>query len=152
MRKYFLLSTIALLAATNVNAANYAQDELVVNAEVAYAVDLNCSALDFGKIIMKVNSTQDSTVTIFDDVDGFTGDILDVQDGAQAVCEDVSGEGHMGTIEDTSVVLSHESTEDQLSATITQTYDLWLGGTLTIPAGSPSGKYTGTVTVTSTWE
>jgi len=41
MRKYFLLSTIALLAATNVNAANYAQDELVVNAEDAYAADLN---------------------------------------------------------------------------------------------------------------
>ncbi|MBE6451270.1 MAG: DUF4402 domain-containing protein [Alphaproteobacteria bacterium] len=152
MRKYFLLSAVALLAATNVNATYQAQDELVVNAEVAYAVDLNCSALDFGKIIMKVNPTQDSTVTIFDGVDGFTGDILDVQGGNQATCDSDKMNSTIGTAEDTSVVLSHESTADKLSATITQTYDNWFGGTLTIPAGSPSGKYTGTTTVTVTFE
>jgi len=51
MRKYFLLSAVALLTATNVNAGNYA--DLHVGVDVEYASTFSCAqALDFGTIVI----------------------------------------------------------------------------------------------------
>jgi len=55
MRKYFLLSAIALLAATNVNATtDYA--EVTARAKIEVANTFECDDVDWGTIVVKAEN------------------------------------------------------------------------------------------------
>ncbi|MBQ2811252.1 MAG: DUF4402 domain-containing protein [Alphaproteobacteria bacterium] len=165
MRKYFLLSAVALLATTTANAGtDYA--EVTAKATIEVAAQGSCSNLNFGTIVVKANNAE-STVKITqlhaDDTATVTttGDILSVSDAVASIC-DFEGDELMG-IQDwddleipSTVTLNGPS--GNITATLEQAYNpageeylRLIGGTLTIPAKILAGDYIGAFTASIVW-
>ena len=67
MRKYFLLSAVALMVATNVNAAGQSSFNASVNIELASKVQCTRD-LDFGKIVVVADEDVNSKLILEDSV------------------------------------------------------------------------------------
>ena len=159
MRKYFLISAVALMAATSANATtDYA--EVTAKATIEVAGTISCTDLDFGTIVVKQNNA-DSIVNTFvgtDENEDFisasskTGDIISVSGASPAHCS-YTDDYHTSSGIDipTSVTLS--GSNGSMTATLKMSDESWfyIEGTLTIPAHVKAGEYTGTFTVTATY-
>ncbi|MBE6451275.1 MAG: hypothetical protein E7016_04855 [Alphaproteobacteria bacterium] len=151
MRKYFLLSAVALMVATNVNAESYVQGSITAEARLVSATGLDCSDLNFGTIVTKANRTQVSRVITDLDTNEFTGDIIDViNPGYGAYCQ-IDGSDATPSFETQRIMLYHESGSGYVNLKIETGADYYLRGELSIPQTAPDGLYTGTVTVVATY-
>ncbi|MBE6451575.1 MAG: hypothetical protein E7016_06395 [Alphaproteobacteria bacterium] len=88
MRKYFLLSAVALMMATNVN-ANDSAVLVDVTGEIIIPTTIECGTMNFGKIYLKPNNVE-STVRLLpttssDNVSAY-GDVITVQGASGAEC------------------------------------------------------------------
>ena len=149
MRKYFLLSAVALLTATTANATtDYA--EVTARATIEVAGTLDCTDLDFGTIVVKQNN-KDTYV----DVDPFsTGitfgtDIIKVTGSGMSYC--TSDNDYLDVLTTNEISLVSEETDDVLTVQITNHDQTELSGYLSIPANVKAGEYTGSFTVTQTY-
>ncbi|MBE6451290.1 MAG: hypothetical protein E7016_04930 [Alphaproteobacteria bacterium] len=151
MRKYFLLSAAALMAATNVNAemsatADYAQ--IGVSASVSYATKVECSQdLSFGNVVVNSNITEDQTVRLDPDYRNIekSSGIADVIDSHVGMCDfDIT------SLDGQLIGLDSES-GDGITARLEvfqdteTTYNL--GGTLNIYPDATPTSYSATLTV-----
>ncbi|MBE6451472.1 MAG: DUF4402 domain-containing protein [Alphaproteobacteria bacterium] len=151
MRKYFLLSAVALLATSTANATtDYA--EVTAKATIEVAGTFTCEDLDFGTIVVKQNNPAFtvSTGDGFEDLDHNVVLSWDGGDGAECSF-DVEGATY-GTIPsfkitngtdtmDVNAYIGYNSAEGAAS----------IDGTLSIPANVKAGDYTGSFTVTATY-
>ncbi|MBQ8869780.1 MAG: hypothetical protein IJ019_00205 [Alphaproteobacteria bacterium] len=144
MRKYFLTSAVALLAASNVIAASYA--EVTANAEVTFAVKSNCSNLEFGNIILDldtINNNLGATITI--DENGYTASegVLRVVDYQISTCDFENVEVPE------SITLYDGEKELGVSLTVLGANSEKIGGTFSFDESVQEGNYTGKFTVVS---
>ena len=87
MRKYFLISDVALITETNVNASEPITGSMKVNVDIKNVTQLSCSDLNFGTVYLKANN-QASTVK----TDGtVTGDVIQTVGAESAECEGIQG-------------------------------------------------------------
>jgi len=155
MRKYFLLSAVAMLVATSANATtDYA--EVTAKATIEVANTFTCSDLNFGTIVVKQNNG-DSKV-IANSVVGviFEGDILSVSsDASYSQChgfgETMDPEGSFNTSVPDSVPLTDGTNELEVKPSLDSSSMDIIGGELEIPAHVKAGEYTGSFTVTFTY-
>ena len=159
MRKYFLLSAIALLATSTANADNYAEIEMT--AKITEANSITCSPLNFGHIVLdNKNVSNDGSIKIlfdgFEITDHGSGKrIVAVNDSSAAIC-DISN-GSTITFPDNAKITGPNV--DLLVGDFQAYYDsemgdvYRIGATLYIPGEmeSLSGNYTGSFTVTTTY-
>ena len=166
MRKYFLISTVALMTATNVNAIADS-GTVQVKAQVNMVNTMSCSAMDFGTIYLKAGNAF-STLS-FDDTFWVetTGDIISYSQPTPSTCT-LSGEydsvgydlhilGSNGlNIVELNGGTGEEDGESGMSAWIDEigaqvstssglSMDLY--GKLNIPANFTGGSLTGSFTV-----
>ncbi|MBE6451138.1 MAG: DUF4402 domain-containing protein [Alphaproteobacteria bacterium] len=161
MRKYFLLSAVALMATSTANATtDYA--EVTAKAKIKTALVIDCGngttdEMDFGTIIVKANH---SGGTVRLGSTSGTGDILAVEDsGGDLIC--YSGM-EQSVVNDLSfpeeVILSGNVSGDELilrpsvkdKVDNMDVHDFILGGYLEIPEGASDDTYTGSFTITYT--
>ena len=163
MRKYFLLSAVALLTATNVNATtDYAN--IVASANIEYSNEVSCTEMKFGNIVLK-NNKEDAYVYLGNSV-GTSANVLSVTGAQSAVCTstmDYPGENYwiIDFADENNVrsaYLYHEDFDNEtgvgtmLSITdIMGEPDGYIYGKLQIPAGTPSGQYTGSIKIQFTY-
>ena len=150
MRKYFLLSAVALLAATTANATtDYA--EVTAKATIEVAGTLECGDMNFGTIVVKSGRTESTTITMDENGASFDENhILSVTDDSISWCTsdyiDAEGSSFFG---DTTVTLTGDN--GTLSVDIIDYNYGDIYSKLTIPANVKAGTYTGTFTVTLTY-
>ncbi|MBQ8870868.1 MAG: DUF4402 domain-containing protein [Alphaproteobacteria bacterium] len=159
MRKYFLLSAVAILAATNVNATtDYA--EVTAKATIEVAGTFECSDLDFGTIVVKQGNAE-SIVTAFmsyDENEDFiqasskSGDIISVSGASTASCGYID-DYHTPSGVDIPTSVTLIGNNGSMTAALKMSDESWfyIDGTLTIPANVKAGEYTGSFTVTATY-
>ena len=156
MRKYFLLSAVALMAATTANATtDYA--EVTAKATIEVAGQLDCSnSIDFGTIVVKQNNAE-STVVLDENYEilgeiQYTGDIISVTNASsfpRCGLPDISITN--ASIPENIVIKSGtESLPLKLTSSIGSD-GVNIYATLTIPAKVKAGDYTGSFTVTATY-
>jgi len=148
MRKYFLLSAVALLATSTANATtDYA--EVTAKATIEVAGTFECIDKDWGKIVVKQNNEEFKI-----DTNGETtsADLISANGDGFIYCDGTNEDASI-TIED--AILTNQDTNktiymdvslDGIDSTGTQ-----LSSSLTIPSGIVSGEYTGSFTVTRTY-
>jgi len=134
MRKYFLLSAVALLATSTANATtDYA--EVTAKATIEVAGTFDCPEIDFGKIVVKQNNAESRVYE-----GGPEGDIISVEKNPELLqctfnSEKIDLVAHMSL-----------TNPEAPGKVITLNYE---GGyTLIIPANITAGEYTGTTTMT----
>ncbi|MBE6450496.1 MAG: DUF4402 domain-containing protein [Alphaproteobacteria bacterium] len=178
MRKYFLLSAVALLSANTVIAAEQGEiANMQVTANVSVVSEVNCSTLDFGNIYIRANN-KPSSVTVgaysnsgdnypirWDgDVTGATGgkagrcDLSGIYEGYSVLYPDhVSLTGGFGGPSDDPN--SEEAYITNLYAEYVDRHaidpdmekygdSIDVGGTLNIPENFSGGELSGTITIT----
>ena len=147
MRKYFLLSAVAMLMATNVNAENNAYSELAVNVTIAHANEVNCSDVNFGTLYLKAGHS-DVNVRLIDDVttESDSPDFVSADAPMAAYCQ-LNTPSVMYFSSET-VTLSAEGESKVLTFKPEQWDDNSINGTLSIPAGVTPTSYTGSFEVT----
>ena len=152
MRKYFLLSAVALMVATTANATtDYA--EVTAKATIEVAGTFSCSNLNFGTIVVKQNNAD--TMVWADSYDGFedeplSTDVISQTGVSTAYCSKL----HDNDIHDVSYPTTFSLTGGGSTLTATISYDSANGefdGSLSIPAQVKAGEYTGSFTVTYTY-
>jgi len=85
MRKYFLFTAVALLAATNVNADKFGT--VNVNATVEQVTRITCSALELGTIYIDSSKGSSGSYTInLGNAENIEGAIVRVDDTSQPRC------------------------------------------------------------------
>ncbi|MBE6451080.1 MAG: hypothetical protein E7016_03860 [Alphaproteobacteria bacterium] len=152
MRKYFLLSAVALMAATSANATtDYA--EVTAKANIQVAKKITCTDVGFDNIVVKENN---SAVTIqhdggFPNGDVFsasftrgrcyngdpeTGEMISDLDGFEFLTNDIELTATGGS---EGVFLSVYTADDEIL------------GNLEIPASVKAGAYEGHFTITKTY-
>ena len=157
MRKYFLLSAVALMAATTANAeTNYA--EVTASAEVELASSFSCGDLHFGKLVIK-KINEESYIT-FDGPDGYYsyGDILSdgADTGFNSGCSEIDNYDTANiTIPDVELTADGVDTKLTLSELNVGEYDEerghhYISGKLNIPANVKAGYYSNSFTIMST--
>ena len=161
MKKYFLLSAVALLATTTANAAAVG-GSFSATADMVAATKISCSQnLDFGTIVFTGNAnlggvsgyamiTPDGEIKISDDVVSMTGATPalcsadeDFGDSAQIVIH--------GGYDDSSYQLKLTDTTTNKTTCASVSYkiqgsDIYFGGAIDEACGMYAGTYTGTVT------
>ncbi|MBQ8870779.1 MAG: DUF4402 domain-containing protein [Alphaproteobacteria bacterium] len=159
MRKYFLLSAVVMLVATNANATSESAT-FQAKAQVNMVNYVTCSDLDFGTIYLKTDN-EPSTLTIPAMGSGLiekTGDITTYTGGEAAECTFSST---FNTIDENWSIITDDYLQldggegDDMHATITDMTVYFdtnqkarIGGTLNIPRGFSGGTLTGTYTFT----
>ncbi|MBQ8870895.1 MAG: DUF4402 domain-containing protein [Alphaproteobacteria bacterium] len=160
MRKYFLLSTVALMMATNANATAVG-GSFSATAELIEATTISCSQnLNFGTIVFTehYNSgegggyamiTPDGETKISNDVVSMTGATPalcsadeDFGDSAQIVIHGGDDSSYQLKLTDTT---TNKTTCASVSYKI-QGSDIYFGGAIDGACGMYAGTYTGTVT------
>ena len=150
MRKYFLLSAVAALAASTANATtDYA--EVTARATIQVAGTLDCeSSIDWGTIVVKQGH---GDITIASDDADLPDGILSMPyaGGIMAFCG--YGEDDAIQFQPTTVTLAKK---DGGEGILTYKPEYSGGhesivGTLTIPAGTVSGDYEGSFTAVRTY-
>ncbi|MBE6450554.1 MAG: DUF4402 domain-containing protein [Alphaproteobacteria bacterium] len=154
MRKYFLLSAVALLTATTANATtDYA--EVTAKATIEVASVFSCSDLNFGKIVVK-NGHEDTYVVLGYEVEYDKENIISFSEYEMAACNNL-----LEVTGNDSIMLDHATLPEtitlsgpngsKLTVSDYQIFDWDFGGKLNIPAGIQAGEYTGSFTVTVTY-
>ncbi|MBE6450653.1 MAG: hypothetical protein E7016_01665 [Alphaproteobacteria bacterium] len=159
MRKYFLLSAVALMISviTNKTYAD-AMGNATVNVE-AFIMDtyeFNCDA-EFGTILRSASAQGEQTIQ----VDQYSGEttlsdgISLPYDNTRFECRFPSGFSYFSEDKQVDFTLYGEDTGE---GSPTLSGEIWIGdgsenigGILTIPASAPSGAYSGTVTFSVTF-
>ena len=148
MRKYFLLSAVALLATSTANATtDYA--EVTAKATIEVAGTFTCDPIDYGTIVVKQGNEE---FTIYQSGESSSNDLISISGVSGGYCELSTDGVFMEDKELDDVVLKNENGD-----TITL-IDLWMEGgsnsilhTLEIPADVKPGDYTGSFTITQTY-
>ena len=155
MRKYFLLSAVALLAASTANAeTEYA--EVTVKATLVDANQFSCSDMDFGIIVLKSGAMIASTVTLQNTGEPITtGKILSVSGTNTPLCEHARGEqvevNFPESLTLTSIHTGEEMTVTNFEKVNDNGYEFNIIATLNIPETYADDEYIGTFTLTSTY-
>ncbi|MBQ2810675.1 MAG: hypothetical protein IJF12_00730 [Alphaproteobacteria bacterium] len=161
MRKYFLTCAVALLATTNVNAASYAEIQML--AKVTEANSVECTPLNFGHIVLDGNNDSESYVKILmDNVEiSDTDRVISVTDYTSSYCTGLTdltptasfpsyatltGPNGNLNIRDFKLYTRDEGGIDNYIGATLYFYDDTSGG-----LSDHSGDYEGTVTVTFTY-
>ncbi|MBQ8870588.1 MAG: hypothetical protein IJ019_04355 [Alphaproteobacteria bacterium] len=145
MRKYFLLSAVALMISGTANART-TFDYMNVSANLIGAEEMTCSDLTFGDIIIK-NENKESTIEAGVGWFETTGDIIQVTGYEAGYCN----EAYYPTLESDTITLKGP---DSTTLTITGVYpeDGYISGTLNIPANVTKGEYSANILVLGTYE
>jgi len=156
MRKYFLLSAVALMAATSANATtDYA--EVTAKATIEVANTVSCTDLDFGTIVVKSGNKDSSVIAdgylYGNDSLRFTGDILSVSGKGYSECNFIEGSAYVMVSDSVTVQQStilNDGKGNSMSLTLGDDGSGRVYGTLlTVPAEVVAGEYTGTFSVTA---
>ncbi|MBE6450848.1 MAG: hypothetical protein E7016_02660 [Alphaproteobacteria bacterium] len=154
MRKYFLLFAVALLVTSNVNATtDYA--EVTAKATIEVANKIECSNLNFGKIVVKKNNEATTVISTPDDGMGdevvLSKDILSHTGMSSVYCEDAAmAMDQLGYSFPPTVTLT--GTGGNLTAKLSSVSYGKIEGQLSIPNNVTGGDYTGSFTVSFTYE
>ncbi|MBE6450758.1 MAG: hypothetical protein E7016_02205 [Alphaproteobacteria bacterium] len=149
MRKYFLLSAVALLAATSANATtDYA--EVTARATIEVAGTFSCTDLDFGTLVFKQGNEAFNY-----GVDGYFGtgtythkDLISASN-ISFNCELPLGIYNAAI---TDITLKNENSDElTLNLLLGMANSFWYEPFLEIPANIQPGTYTGTFTITLTY-
>jgi len=147
MRKYFLLSAVALLATSNAN-AEFSDGQyygiITANASIVNATKVTCTDLDFGRIVLDNQRTTDTTIEISPTNGKITSSdsVISVTNYKMGNCNPISVEGMGGEI----VIDLKNEHGDTINAEITG-FEKNIGGILTIPSDAKDGDYSGSYTV-----
>ncbi|MBE6450949.1 MAG: DUF4402 domain-containing protein [Alphaproteobacteria bacterium] len=152
MRKYFLLSAVAMLMATNAN-ADAVLGTFSATAQIERYNEITCTPLNFGTILYAANATDSVAITIDE-----LNDIYINGDNVKQTGEHSRAECSVAnlTMENSVTIIPNEEifslTDDLALQDITFAQSdglLFIGGTLTIEPNVFSGTYTGTVGFTA---
>jgi len=145
MRKYFLLSAVALLATSTANAkTDYAGDNARATIEVAG--DLNCEDIDWGTIVVK---RQNEAFTIDSSGKTNSSDLISISGRGDAECMGAEWDVYtFSSVTDTK--LTNENGDEITLTNITHD-TAFVKANLNIPAHVQPGEYTGSFTVTQTY-
>ncbi|MBQ2811286.1 MAG: DUF4402 domain-containing protein [Alphaproteobacteria bacterium] len=151
MRKYFLTTAVALLAATNVT--GYDTGSVNVNANIINITEVDSNPLNFGNIFVTENN-EAGTVVISSATGepAVTGGVRKVTN-ASAATFNLSSDEMLSATPDIPSEVTLKNGDKSLSVTGISIIGLVdggvaLGGTLNIPSSVPAGEYTGNITVT----
>ena len=150
MRKYFLLSAVALLTTSTANATtDYA--EVTAKATIEVAGTLECSDWNWGIIVVKQNNAEFTM-----DSDGTTEskDVISYDNGGQdalvhCTIPNNSTSSWYDGLELSDITLTSGS--NKITIKNVYAYLSFINGTLSIPANVKAGEYTGSFTVTHTY-
>ncbi|MBE6451291.1 MAG: hypothetical protein E7016_04935 [Alphaproteobacteria bacterium] len=166
MRKYFLLSAVAILAATNVNATtDYA--EVTARATIEMANEVTCSEFNFGTFVIKKGNGEisfDSSQIGMDELSHLSGDInslISHSGYTSAVCSlsDMDNAIIDGATTSTNyVTLKGKKSSKTLNAELKSggympgsSDGVYFSGILTIPEDIEADEYTGSFTINFTY-
>ena len=152
MRKYFLLTSAALLAATSANATtDYA--EVTAKATIEVAGSIYCNDIDFGTIVVKQNN-EESTVTMDSDSGNVytDGDILSVSNsGPYFYCSDGDGMEISGpSLSFPASIVLENGEVGEMTVNLSLNGAERIDAVLNIPSQVQSGDYSTSFTVTHT--
>ena len=159
MRKYFLLSAVALMISGTANATtDYA--EVTAKATIEVANQIECTDLNFGTIVVK-QSNKSSQIEICENADDDLSstldingdDILSVTGYSPAHCVGAyhpSSESGLNPLSYTTVI-TNENGDKLTVSDLFQVDEEFICGKLTIPANVKAGEYTGSFTVSVTY-
>ena len=143
MRKYFLISAVALMAATSANATtDYA--EVTAKATIEVANTFTCPNLDWGTIVVK---QQNDDIIIVSESGSDSDDLISYSGTGKTEC-------NIDVMNDYGETISlKNSSGDTINILIQSEYSESpsLISTITIPANVKAGEYTGLFTVTKTY-
>ncbi|MBE6450481.1 MAG: hypothetical protein E7016_00775 [Alphaproteobacteria bacterium] len=159
MRKYFLLSAAALLAATSANATtDYA--EVTAKATIEVAGTFECDDMDWGTIVVKQGNSDieiDGEIPIQEFVSSYD-DLISVSGKSYTCCTASDGNTLWDEEIDINDFVLTNSSGDTMSASAYGAVGDQCGSgrgiissTLRIPAEVKAGEYTGSFTVTYTY-
>ncbi|MBQ2810689.1 MAG: DUF4402 domain-containing protein [Alphaproteobacteria bacterium] len=162
MRKYFLLSAVALMSASNVMAASES-GTFQAKAQVNIVNHVTCSDMDFGTIYLKAGNARSTiymdaaeNIEITGDITSYTGQkpakctltgTFDFEDMAYNLIIDDKLELTGGTGDDYDGMDGYPAWIDSVSTDV-EGNEITIGGTLNIPAKFTGGTLTGTFTFT----
>ena len=143
MRKYFLLSAVAMLITTTANATtDYA--EVTAKATIEVAGTFSCPEIDFGTIVVK----QGNEEFVISDNTSESEDLISMSGYSNiSVCDN---EQAIDNLESSTELTSAEGNKLSLNI-VTNTDSEDIHTELTIPANVKPGEYTGSFTVTATY-
>ncbi|MBE6450456.1 MAG: hypothetical protein E7016_00650 [Alphaproteobacteria bacterium] len=148
MRKYFLLSAVALMAATSANAEN-SYGTVEVNADIKYVNNITCSSLELGTIYLDSASEEDGTFSVsIDQAYNLGGSVVRVDGADASECNfGLTSEIDLSKVymEDTITLGNKDNTIDvalDMQQTGMDGVRLLIRADVTIPAGMPAGHYT----------
>ncbi|MBQ2810533.1 MAG: DUF4402 domain-containing protein [Alphaproteobacteria bacterium] len=147
MRKYFLLSAVALLTATSANATtDYA--EVTAKATIEVAGTFECSDIDFGTIVVKQGNED---IYLSSNGTSMSDDLISVSgDGNFSCSSSYLNLDNLLEIEDVS--LTNESGDTLTLTNLALDVSLgYIGRDLIIPADVKAGDYTGSFTIILTY-
>ncbi|MBQ8870397.1 MAG: DUF4402 domain-containing protein [Alphaproteobacteria bacterium] len=151
MRKYFLLSAVALIAATTANATtDYA--EVTAKATIEVANKYDCGEVNWGTIVVKQNNS-DILLQMDSDTGKVTSgsdDVISVTGASRAQCDNSETELYPEGMNIPSITLRADGKTQTLTYA-PDGYGDFIGGSLTIPAKIEAGTYTGSFTITETY-
>ncbi|MBE6451678.1 MAG: DUF4402 domain-containing protein [Alphaproteobacteria bacterium] len=155
MRKYFLISAVALLATSTAFATtDYA--EVTAKATIEVAGTFECSDLNFGKIVVK-QKNKDITLALYDTEFEHEG-IISWTGSDYAHCNNISPDpslsGETGANVPETITLKGSTSNATLTLKPDISYELqelMVGGWLTIPENVTADTYIGSFTLTYTY-
>ncbi|MBE6451469.1 MAG: hypothetical protein E7016_05855 [Alphaproteobacteria bacterium] len=149
MRKYFLLSAVALLATSTANATtDYAEVTAKATIQVAGTLECNGGEVDYGTIVVK----QDNEEFVIDYYGESTSeDFISMSgEGNISSCAPGGSGEYLNNFTASTELTSAEGNKLSLNAYINKDSEELLTE-LTIPANVKAGEYTGSFTVTYTY-
>ena len=147
MRKYFLLSAVALLATSTANATtDYA--EVTAKATIEVAGTFTCGDINWGTIVVKQNNKETYIDLLIETSSEAGPDVLSYEPISEggSYC-DLSQSAHYEYDKDITLTSDEGNT---MTASVYNEGEK-LGGKLNIPANVKAGDYTGSFTVTATY-
>ncbi|MBQ2811454.1 MAG: hypothetical protein IJF12_04715 [Alphaproteobacteria bacterium] len=148
MRKYFLLSAVALLSATTANATtDYA--EVTARATIEVAGTFECDDIDYGTIVVKQNNKE----ALINSFDTLPEDIISISNNnASLISCSVPTSEFNSDIEISDVTLKNEQGDViTLTSIIAESATGNIHSQLLIPNNVKTGEYTGSFTLTYTY-
>ncbi|MBE6450994.1 MAG: hypothetical protein E7016_03405 [Alphaproteobacteria bacterium] len=153
MRKYFLLSAVALLTATNVNAASNESANVQVIGNIVATSFFSCSELNFGNIYLRADDNTGYFGAGTADTEGYTtGSVANITDYNPALCNGIDADltNDYTLIAPETIELSGVESDVDGFAYLSsiRLFENKLHGTLNIPAGlSEGGEISGSFSI-----
>ena len=162
MRKYFLLSAVALMAASNVMAATTASTDVEISASVELMSNINCYEPD--PLALSVRAGNGDLSIDLANPDTSSTDYMLIAGGQPLVectfSHKLEGQGSIdlpetvtltGTSSDKALTLTNLS-EMFIAEAMSGVYAYAINATVNIPANIDQDTYTGTFTISATYE